>query len=141
MENASKALIMAGAVLLAMMILGIGVYLFMSAGSLSASYEERLAQDKINGFNSKFLIYQKKINAQEMVSLINLVNENNIKNPDKQIQIFINGENVQNNSSKYNEDYMISMMQSTDINQEGIYECKTIEHNSAGYIKTMKFKT
>lgn len=73
MENASKALIMAGGILLAIMVLSIGALMVNSGGLFSQSYSDRIEQDNINNFNQKILYYARNINAQDMVSLINLV--------------------------------------------------------------------
>ena len=79
MENASKALLIAGGVLIAVMLISLGVYLFQNSSNLSASYFKKLEEDAINVFNSKFLTYEKDLYPQEMVGLINLVKEVNEK--------------------------------------------------------------
>ena len=141
MENASKALIIAGGVLIGIMILTIGVYLFQNAGKLSDSYNEKLARDQINGFNNKFLGYAKSINSQEMVSLINLVKENNLRNygiSEKQVTLILDGVNIQNNS----EEWKIQIMESDTAEEAGRYKCISIKyHTTEGYINYMEFKT
>lgn len=143
MENASKALIIAGGVLLGIMILGIGVLLFKNANLLSESYNQKLTHDDIVAFNNDFLIYDKKINAQEMVSLINLINENNIKNigiPEKQIKLQIDTEII--DVHNVSEEWKINIMKDTNINKDGKYECVLIDYNSeTGYVNFLKFKT
>ena len=97
MENAAKALIIAGGVLIAIMIISLGIYLFQSAGRLSVEYDEKLSTDAINIHNNKFLTYAKDINAQDMVTLINMIEENNSKNiyaPEMQITLIINQEEI-----------------------------------------------
>lgn len=98
MENASKALIIAGGILIALLIISLGVYLFRNASSFSESYSERLAQDELNKFNNKFLIYAKDLTPQEMVTVFNLVYENNKKNEDiieNQIELVIDGRTIE----------------------------------------------
>lgn len=56
MENASKALIIAGAILLAILLITLGIFVFTQAqdtlGSINLSEQEVLA------FNNKFLAYE-----------------------------------------------------------------------------------
>ena len=54
MENASKALIMAGGVLIGVLILSLAAYLFVDLGSTSAEITAQNAEKQITEFNSKF---------------------------------------------------------------------------------------
>lgn len=54
MENASKALIMAGSVLIGVLILTLFVYLFRTMGEYAASAERDRAQTQIEMFNANF---------------------------------------------------------------------------------------
>ena len=58
MENASKALIMAGGVLIGVLIISLAVYLFVSFGQTSAEINSQNAQKQINQFNSQFTSYE-----------------------------------------------------------------------------------
>lgn len=75
MENASKALIIAGAILLAILLITLGIFVFTQAqdtlGSINLSEQEVLA------FNNKFLAYEGDIRGSQVKQLINLVNSNN----------------------------------------------------------------
>ena len=70
MENASKALIMAGAVLIAIMILTIGVYLVGELGKTSDSYVQQLDTVELQKYNSNFEVFidRTDITAQEIVT-------------------------------------------------------------------------
>ena len=61
MENASKALIMAGGVLIGILIISLAVYLFADFGSTSAQINAQNSQKQITEFNSKFTISIMKI--------------------------------------------------------------------------------
>ena len=61
MENASKALMIAGGILIGVLIISLGVYLFNNSSILSSSYSDKLSQDELNQLNNKFLIYEKSI--------------------------------------------------------------------------------
>lgn len=57
MENASRALIIAGAVLIAVLILSIGVYLFYTYAQYSSNVYEKIESSQASQFNSQFLKY------------------------------------------------------------------------------------
>lgn len=89
MENASKALIMAASVLLGIMLLSIGVYLFSIFGDFSSQITNALSEKEINEFNAKFYKYQSYkdssgnwqnlCRAQDIVTIAHLAKENNAK--------------------------------------------------------------
>ncbi len=73
MENASKALIIAGGVLIAMLIISIAVYLFTTYASLGETYDQKLSATEIQKFNANFTKFDGRENIiiQEIVSLVN----------------------------------------------------------------------
>lgn len=77
MENASKALLMAGGVLIAILILSLGVYLFTTSRQLGTTYEGVIQENEIKKFNSNFTKYEGRtdITAQEIITTINLCKE------------------------------------------------------------------
>ena len=58
MENASKALIIAGAILLSILIIAIGIYIFNSAQGTIDSSLESMSSQEVDAFNSQFTSYQ-----------------------------------------------------------------------------------
>ena len=58
MENASKALIIAGAILLSILIIAIGIYIFNSAQSTVDSSLQSMSSQEVDAFNSQFTSYQ-----------------------------------------------------------------------------------
>ena len=83
MENATKALLIAAGVLIGMMILSMGVYLYYSIGSYVERSQEQIAQQEVDKFNTQFYNYQSDENEifsfQDVVTAANLAYENNIK--------------------------------------------------------------
>ena len=57
MENATKALLMAGGVLIAIIIIGVMVAMFASTGKVTQSYNKLSSQEEITKFNSNFTKY------------------------------------------------------------------------------------
>lgn len=56
-ENASRALLMAATMLITVMVLAIGVYLFVTYSQYSADAYKTMEQNQINQFNNQFLKY------------------------------------------------------------------------------------
>jgi len=56
-ENASKALIMAGSILIGVLILSVFVYMFNTMGQYAAAAEERRAKTQVDMFNANFTKY------------------------------------------------------------------------------------
>lgn len=90
MENASNALIIAGTVLIAIIVLSIGVYLVSTYSRVGSAYEQEMSSAELTKFNAKFMAFQDRndISAQEIVTLKNFVEKyNNENDPDINIQI------------------------------------------------------
>lgn len=79
MENASKALLMAGAVLLGIMVLSLGVLLFSSFGGTSSRIHDNIEENQATQFNSQFTKYVGKENVTiyDVVSMARLATQNN----------------------------------------------------------------
>ena len=89
MENASKALIMAAEVLIGIMIISIGVYLFNTLGKYSAETTATIEDAQIAQFNDQFLRFSgnsgdgtEPINCtiHDIVGVANLANKINLDN-------------------------------------------------------------
>lgn len=77
MENASKALLISGGILIAMLVISIGVYLFSNYRTIGMSYEENINATEINKFNVNFTKFEgrKDISIQEIVTLTNFAKQ------------------------------------------------------------------
>ena len=71
MENASKALIIAGAILLAILLISLGIMIFNQAQDTVDN--SGMSQAEITAFNNKFLKYEGEQKASVVKSLINEV--------------------------------------------------------------------
>lgn len=77
MENASRAIIMAGGILIAIVIITVVVIVF---GSISDVYTEEgmsLTNEQLEEYNRKFSTYDKSLYGSELLSLANLVHDYN----------------------------------------------------------------
>lgn len=77
MENSANALLIAGGILIAMLILSMGVYLFVSYSDLGTSYEKTLEENEIQKFNANFNKFEGRtdITIQEIITLANFARE------------------------------------------------------------------
>lgn len=92
MENASKALIIAGAILLSILIISLGIFIFQQAKG--AVNTDSIDQMQVDAFNGKFDQYAgTKIRGAQVKALINAVNTNNNTTDDegKKVEIQYQG--------------------------------------------------
>lgn len=92
MENASKALLIAGAILLSLMILAVGIILYNNFSDTTKKYSDNLSATELAKFNAKFEVFRGRtdITAQEIASLINIVVEYKNKTP-MNVEVSVNG--------------------------------------------------
>lgn len=73
MENASKFLIMAATVLLAMMLMGVFVYVFRAGASVDEQYDLEQAENQLELYNSRFENYNVQDNTiMDLITVANL---------------------------------------------------------------------
>lgn len=86
MENASKALIIAGAILLSILIIGLGMMVFNNARNALTS--ANLDQEQIDAFNSKFETYiGENKRGSDIKTLCNAVKNSNAAEDENKIAI------------------------------------------------------
>ena len=87
MENASKALIMAGTILISVMVLSTAVMLVRMFGNFGNETAEKLEEHKLNEFNNQFIKFvNTKVTAHDIITLANLADQNNrdlLEDPNK----------------------------------------------------------
>lgn len=83
MENASKALLIAGAILVCILLIGVGMLVYTSAqGAIGEGVNQMTSQEK-DLFNQQFLQYAgTRVSGSNVRALINKVNSNNTQNED-----------------------------------------------------------
>lgn len=81
MENASKALLIAGAVLIVILLIGVGMLIYNSSmGSVNEAISQMSSQEK-DMFNAQFTQYEgTRVNGANVRALINKVNSSNLTN-------------------------------------------------------------
>lgn len=78
MENASKALLMAGGVLIAIIILSLIVYIGTTTGRLAKAQDERTLAEQTEAFNKEYeAYYKKKMYGTDVITVVNKAIEYN----------------------------------------------------------------
>lgn len=98
MENATKALMIAGAVLIAIMIIGVGMMIYQSGAGTVTKSIEGLTRTEIDAFNADLLAYegdQKGSNVKQLISKIVTLNSTNAGVNDDRV-ISFNGKTAAN---------------------------------------------
>lgn len=81
MENVSKALIIAGGVLIGVLIVTLAIILYATFSETASFAERQIETDRINQFNSQFSVYvYKTLDIYDVIKIASIANESNIKN-------------------------------------------------------------
>ena len=148
MENAAKALLMAGGVLIGILILTLAAYLYASFGGTSQVIQDRMDSNELEQFNNKFISYQsKECTIYDVLTVVNMANEFNDKNElspsDTDYYIEVEGPNIKNNltinfvKNNWNK-YSTTSAGEFKLN---IYKVEKIERSSiTGRVKHIKFQ-
>ena len=89
MENASKALIIAGAILLSILLISLGIMIFTQAQDTVTN--SGMSDAEVEAFNNNYTKYEGKQKGTMVKSLINAVLANNSNENNAEKQVTING--------------------------------------------------
>ena len=130
MENATKALIIAGSVLIAIVLIAIGIKILSSTSNVTKQVDDTSKALEISVFNSQFLQYEGEQNKSQIRALLNLIRQVNT-NKETKNQITIK-------YSKEGEAQDYDAVRS-NINMLSNFERRTIsfDYDEAGYINTV----
>ena len=139
MENATKALMIAGAVLIAILIIGVGMMIYNSAQGSIEGATSQVAQQEVEMFNSGFAQYEGKRSGSQVKALMSSVLNNNNKYgetgdnvPEKVIQV--TGEGKTNATSSAD----LSAIRASVV--AGKQYNITLTYNDFGYVSTINIE-
>lgn len=141
MENASKAMLISGGVLIAMLVISIGVYLFMSYGNISSSYGQNMEAIEIQKFNANFTKFEGRsdITIHEIITLKNFVKQYQEKT-EMEIEIYLATNELKDDDDM---DLIKDALFKWEAGQlkpiTKYFKCVLIEYNEKGLVKTIKF--
>ena len=131
MENASKALIIAGAILLAILIISLGIMIYNQASGVVNN--NSMTEVEVTTFNQKFEQYLgDKVRGANVNSLINAVNTNNMSTDDASKQVKL----------KYGENDLTSTNGRYEKNMKtgSTYQVTVTDHTKGGLVSEITIK-
>lgn len=133
MENASKALLMAGAILVGILILTFMVTLFASSRDLTKEYQANKDSESIQQFNVNFTKYLgQELTIHEVVTITNFANLNNVN--------VINGKTKNQIPIDINDINNLSLGSAYKNKKIGyIYKLKIEAYTEEGYVSRISF--
>lgn len=135
MENASKALLMAGGILLAMMIMALIVYVGTSISSMAGAQETNKEVQETKQFNKTYEAYNKqRMYGTDVISVVNKANDynKNLEGTESEYYITIEVYNKSNNA--------IDKTELENTYKNLIFKCTEVQYSTVtGRVKSMKF--
>ena len=135
MENASQALFMAAGVLIAIMVISIGVYLFSSASRITESYETTMSATEIQKFNNQFEKYSKQPKYVKEISENNFEYKSRVSSSEKNEYVFCDYNTISDVVSAINLAYNINANNNYD--QGSGIQVSIEELNIVGFYEIM----
>ncbi len=93
MENASKALVIAGAILISIILIGIGMMVVNSVWDIFGTGQSSIDEQAVTSFNSKFLSYEGNQKGSSVRTLMGVVSTSNAADDNAERQVAVEGPN------------------------------------------------
>ena len=146
MENASKALIIAGAILLSIAIIGIGMSVFN--GAQDAVNQANMDEATITAFNSKFTSFQgKNVKGSNVNNLLSAIRQSNLSNQDDESKVIVvtisdctKTENNLSGTDNTDNIYGVDVTDPTKLPTGYTYEVKLTPNKSSGLYTQIDIK-
>lgn len=88
MENASKALVIAGTILITILIISVGIYVFAIFSAKAYEHEQERQSQALVAENMKFTKYEDKtLTSHDYITIVNMVIEYNKQYTDQKISL------------------------------------------------------
>lgn len=143
MENASKALLMAAEVLIAMMIVSLGVYVFYTYSQTSREIHDKKAEQQLVEFNAKYTKYvdQTTLTIYDVRTIANYAKKDNENLVDSEkIEVMFEESNVVNKTeTEWDAQIQSQVVAISNGNTElRKYKCIEPEYTENGRVKKIK---
>lgn len=141
MENASKALIIAGAILLSILLISLGVMVFQQGQE--AIKNSGMSKAEISAFNGQFTKYEGDRRGSDIKSLIQEVNTSNASDGSegntRQIRITAAGGATitETNSTNANTQITVYKYSTARISSTSNYNVSITDYDSSGFISAI----
>lgn len=127
MENASKALLIAGAVLIVILLIAMGMKIFRSQDDMADQVETNVQTTEMLTFNNKFYKYAGKQKGTQVKALINDVIAHNATEEVRKVSV----------KGKTDLSYITNLLNSIDSMKE--YTVTVSTNPSTGYVNNVSF--
>lgn len=136
MENASKALLIAGAVLIAILIITVLATVLKSTGNVSKQYDQSVSLEQVTTFNSNFTKYTGKyLTIHDVVTICNFAKQNKIH----KVTITAN-EKSEDDIKNDNNKIEIVNIDGKLFKKQPAYFIQIVGYDTEGYISKIKFE-
>ena len=139
MENASKALIIAGAILLAILIISLGIMIYQQASGVVNN--NAMSEVDINSFNQKFIQYTgTNVRGAQVNSLLNQIQTNNVTYQDdesRQVTVTVSSGTDWNGTPPAANSDLVSTTSYTKANTGATYKVDYTIDSKTGLIDTI----
>ncbi len=146
MENASKALIMAGGVLIGILILSLAVYLFIDFGGKASVIHDRITSNQLTQFNAQFNIYdgRKDVTIYQIITVANLAYQNNIDEEDStyKVRVFFEVDGKGEISRYQDNANLITSYSGVDTSTgeiNDLFKCHSVKYHENGRVSEVHF--
>ena len=142
MENAANALTIAGAVLLAIMVIAIGVYNYDKIRSTADVYSEHFDSIELEKYNSRFTTFigRRDITIQEIISATSFAQEKNVGT-----NIYVDNTNITGYTDKQKMDFLTANISqyvqapNGPLLAKNWFTCDLINYDSYGQVSEVRF--
>lgn len=139
MENASKAVIIAGGVMIALLIISLGVLLRWQLSKTSDEYVAKLDTIELRRYNSNFEVYSDRedITAQDIITAAGVA-----KQKDNGTRVYIKNTDITDWSEADKNAFLSQniLLDKTDGTRENLFKCTKTEYDSNGKVTKIIFE-
>lgn len=135
MENASKALIIAGAILISILIIAIGMYIYTNSESSIRNATSQMSTQEKSAFNQTWYTYegsQLGSNCRALIAQIISSNSTNVNEASKLISLTVDGETVTPEINNIQSEAMTELRNTIDLRHT--YTVTTNQNETTGLV-------
>ena len=141
MENASKALLIAGGVLIAIMIISLLLAMYGRVANMKQEQQEQIEREQLIAFNAEYEAFNKKVMyGTDVITLLNKVQHNNEKyknRSDYKIDIIVKIKDGESETIITSGKDLLAI----DDSETRIFKCTSINYNELGRVSTIEIET
>ena len=142
MENASKALLIAGGMLIAIIVLSLFAMMYNKMTELKNNEEARAKVEQLENFNAEYESFNKKLMyGADVITLANKIYNNNKNHPNDntyRIKLVLDGstiiEGIINDDGSSSDTTGTQLLEDNSDFKTSLFKCDGIKYNAAGRV-------